>query len=366
MMRRLHQDPDRRCRPLGEWPDIDRHLWLAALVPGDLLEEGGPRAKFTDNTNRGIVEGYGRWLQWLDRHGLLDQTTSPADRITPDRVRAYLGDLERHNATQTVMNRLIQLSVAARVMSSDRDWAWLNRMAGPIRAQHRPARPKRPRLIATRDLFDLGVDLMAAAERKDSACGRATTYRDGLLVALLAVRPLRLANLVGLTLDRTLVLRGKGWWIQIPAAETKTNEPIEHPWPEPLIVCLENYLTCHRTILVQRHGRWTRPAGRALWLSVDGSPMTRRAIYERITRVTLKGLGRAINPHLFRDCAATTLAIEDPRHVRIASPLLGHRTFSTTEKYYNQARGLEASRIMQNYLLSRRRSEKRRQSVKLA
>ena len=73
-----------------------------------------------------------------------------------------------------------------------------------------------------------------------------------------------------------------------------------------------------------------------------------------------------INPHLFRDCAATTIAIEDPPHVRIASQLLGHRTFSTTEKYYNQARGLEASRIMQNHVLSLRRSEKRRQSVKHA
>lgn len=83
--------------------------------------------------------------------------------------------------------------------------------------------------------------------------------------------------------------------------------------------------------------------------------MTKRGIYERITRCTLKGLGKAINPHLFRDCAATTIALEDPHHVRIASRLLGHRTLSTTEKRYNQARSVEASRIMQNYLLSLRR-----------
>src|SRR5215831_16963236 len=30
--------------------------------------------------------------------GVLDQTDTPADRITPDRVRAYLADLERHNS----------------------------------------------------------------------------------------------------------------------------------------------------------------------------------------------------------------------------------------------------------------------------
>ena len=188
MTRRLHQDPDRRCRPLEEWPEVDRRLWQAALVPGDLLEEGGSRA-----------------------------------------------------------------------------------MAAPIRAQHRPARPKPPRLVAPRELFDLGVDLMVAAERRNAACDRGTTYRDGLMISLLAARPLRVANLVGLSLDRTLVRRGNEWWIEIPAAETKTREPIELRWPERLIDFLYIYLVSHRQVLAQRHGRWTRPIGEALWVSRDGS-----------------------------------------------------------------------------------------------
>ena len=58
---------------------------------------------------------------------------------------------------------------------------------------------------------------------------------------------------------------------------------------------------------------------------------------------------------LFRDCSATTIVLEDPSHVRIASRLLGHRTSSTTEKYYNQARSVEACRTMQNFLLGLRR-----------
>jgi len=111
MTRILHQDPDRRCKTLEEWPEADQRLWQATLVPGDLLEEGGSRARYTDNTNRGIVYGYGRFLQWLDRQGQLDLTNPPGDRITPTRVRRYLADLECHNATQTVFNRLIQLSV---------------------------------------------------------------------------------------------------------------------------------------------------------------------------------------------------------------------------------------------------------------
>ena len=82
--------------------------------------------------------------------------------------------------------------------------------------------------------------------------------------------------------------------------------------------------------------------------------MSREAIYRCITVRTRETLGRPINPHLFRDCAATSVAIEDPRHIGIAWRLLGHRTPKTTEQYYNQARSVEASQRLQNVLLSLR------------
>src|SRR5438034_8361833 len=47
-------------------------------------------------------------------------------------------------------------------------------------------------------------------------------------------------------------------------------------------------------------------------------------------------------------------AIDAPAHIGIASCLLGHRTGSTAERYYNQARSIEASRLMQDALLARR------------
>ena len=87
---------------------------------------------------------------------------------------------------------------------------------------------------------------------------------------------------------------------------------------------------------------------------MHGSPMTDNGIYIRIVARTREGLGQPINPHLFRDCVATSIAIDDPAHVGIASRLLGHRTGSTTERHYNQARSVEASRLMQRSLLARR------------
>ena len=60
---------------------------------GDLLEEGGSRAGYANVSNQKIATGYGRWLTWLDRHGLLELTTTPGARITPARVRDYVVDL---------------------------------------------------------------------------------------------------------------------------------------------------------------------------------------------------------------------------------------------------------------------------------
>ena len=147
MTKILHRDPDRRCKKIEEWPAVDRDLWQAALLPGDLLEDGELRAAYAQVSNDKIVKGYGRWLTWLDRRELLDPDDHPARRITPARVRQYIADLEKDNATQTLLARLQELREAAMVMAPDDDWAWINRIASRVRSRHKPARPKRPRLV---------------------------------------------------------------------------------------------------------------------------------------------------------------------------------------------------------------------------
>jgi integrase len=195
---------------------------------------------------------------------------------------------------------------------------------------------------------------MARAENETTTLRRFKAYRDGLMIGLLASRPLRLQNLTGLILDETLIKRGEAWWIQIPASETKTKVSIEMPWPDKLVPNLETYLAEHRAGVAALCGSRAGTTSDALWLSMYGPPMTNNGIYDRVVARTREGLAQPINPHLFRDCAATSVAIDDPAHVGIASRLLGHRTASTTERYYNQARSLEASRRMQGSLLARR------------
>ena len=67
-------------------------------------------------------------------------------------------------------------------------------------------------------------------------------------------------------------------------------------------------------------------------------------MYYAITRTTERMFGKPINPHLFRDCAATFVALEDPEHVRLTAPLLGHIDPRATERHYIQANQIVAGR----------------------
>ncbi len=148
-------------------------------------------------------------------------------------------------------------------MAPDQDWGWIRDLADGVRQRHRPARDKRPRLVGADDLLVLGFALMRrAGDGGRSPRQRALLHRDGLAIALLALRPLRRRNFAGLRLGEHVVQRGEGWWLQVSGAETKNGDPIEMPWPEVLIAPLESYLALHRPVLAARRSRWCRSAGR--------------------------------------------------------------------------------------------------------
>jgi hypothetical protein len=84
---------------------------------------------------------------------------------------------------------------------------------------------------------------MAEAESQSTRLRRFKAYRDGLMIALLASRPLRLRNLT---------------------AETNTKAPIELPWPEMLASYLETYLANHRAGIVALRGCCSGASGAAL------------------------------------------------------------------------------------------------------
>jgi len=334
-----------RCSPVAEWPAPDQAAWATALVAGNPFEPGGLAARWAPATRWMVANGYGLWLTWLTDRGWLDLQQPPEVRITKERVAAYVAGLKPGRSPFTVQARVQQLGDALRAMAPKGDWRWILRGASRLRSRAVSVRNKRSRLRTPAELAELGDRLMAQANGSTTAAAR--DYRDGLIIKLLAHRPIRARNLTAITCGQHLVCRGATWWLQFSAAETKTPQPLEFPLPANLAPQLERYLAHWRTLLLTRAGRQAAAATSALWISSISTPMVYASISHQVRRHTRAAFGAAINPHLFRDCAATSIAIVDPEHVHIIMDILGHSTLATSERHYNQARGLEAGRRYQ-------------------
>lgn len=348
--------PERACLKLERWPAQDQALWLAALAPADpFADAGGSRHRYRRRSNRKVETGYGRWLTFLAGQELLDPPTDPADRITPGAVKAYVQELQAlQNKKNTLLSRLQELGDMAKLMAPDRDWSFISRLASWLRAKPEAPRDKYARLVGSDNLYGLGLRLMAQVPSEPTPRLAALAFRDGLMIALLALIPLRRGNFVALTLGADLMRNGAGWSIVLPGDATKNHTPLEFDWPTQLVDALETYLSVHRPVLAKLVGRWATPVGHRLWVSCHGSPLTEMAAYDSIAKRTRAAFGLPLNPHLFRDAAATTTAIHDPVHVRLSAPLLGHRNFATTERYYQQAQSLEASRAYSSMITAMR------------
>ena len=349
--------------PLHLWPRIDRDVWKAATAAVDpFADQGGERANMRPHSNRRLRSSYGRWLTFLEHSGDLTQSPEPARRIRKDSVEQFVRKLQAlGNMPSTIALRLTDLLLMARLFEPAADWSFIKSLADRMRAQETTCNDKRKRLRGSEELFGLGLKLMDVAEEQSSPATVASSFRDGLIIAFLALVPLRRKNVVQLRVGKELQNQDGTWLVDIPGDMMKTHAPLSFDWPTNLVQPLEIYLQIHRPLLALRSYRWLRRAGDHLWVAQSGSALTQMAFYDIVRKRTKAAFGIAINPHAFRDAAATTLAIHDPEHVRVAAPVLGHRSLSTTEKFYNQARSLDAHRRYTD-ALSRLRQPSRRSS----
>ena len=284
------------------------------------------------------MDSYGYFLFWLRFLGTLCETSAPAERLTPHHLAGYIEHLKNADLSPaTVENRLVGLDRAFFAMAPEVDRTLLRRVINRLHDPHAGIARKRKRIRDSGELFALGFELMRQAEDPDQSflrpILRPILYRDGLIISLLAARPLRRRNFAGLLLGKHLHKIASEWWIIIPAEETKTKRLIEVPFPEALIDPLQRYLDVHRPALLRTTARNILMGAQfsPLWISTrTGCGLSPHTMSLRISEHTQRAYGRHVNMHLFRDCAATSIAIRDAKHVRIAAAILGHR-MSTPE-----------------------------------
>lgn len=327
------------------WPTGDKVMWQRAFTRRSVLDEGGSCADWASETRRVSARDYGYWLQFVLNFDPAMAAEPPVARLTRERVLAYCKSMESVSAL-TRACRIARLHTLVRAANPTVDLGWLAeirrgleklaRRTGPVRSKHN-------RVMATGRLINAGVKLLSDAHRDE--CNpmrkRAKDFRDGLMIALLAARPLRIKNFAGLRLGLHLRATATGYAIDIPGEETKTGRPIESFVPDDLVPWLSIYLSEYRPYLL--HGRLSDH----VWVHSAGGAYTPGSLSQRISKLTARNLGVAISPHLFRDCAATTIATDDPEHVHTIAPILGHSTIRIAENHYNHAHALEANRRLQ-------------------
>jgi len=325
-------------------------LWAKAIAPVGPFKPANVATKWSPRRRKIVEDAYGQWLAWLDLKGWLDPHMSPAERVCVERIEKYVHYMQQRLAPVSVGMMLGALYRMLVALSPEADLIWLRDICQHFKSIAVPVRDKRSALVPSKDLFNLGLSLMESAETLDR-CDyfRALRFRDGLVLALWAAVPLRIRNFSTLTLGKQLIYDKGSYSVVLDANETKTGQCYTASLAQDFLPYFDRYFRHHRQVLLKQRKGGIQPT-MAVWISRFGTPMQEADLRTNVKNRTKEAFGTAMWPHLIRDCAATSIAIEDPEHVRMIAGLLGQSSFATAEKYYNQATTLEAAAMLQKGL----------------
>ena len=200
--------------PLTGWPAADRLGWAEACQPAQRLKRGGAASHLAPVSQDDIANRYGLYLDFLSRNGRLDPAKNAMALITPDNVNAFIGELQARVRSVTVWNSVYKLRRAAQLIAPGADFGWLTEIEKDIALVMIP-RSKADRLVLTERLVEAGLTLIREAEMfGKTALARAVGVRNGLLIALLALHPIRIKNFAALTIADTFINIDGRWWLK--------------------------------------------------------------------------------------------------------------------------------------------------------
>jgi integrase len=328
-----------RSLPVDEWPDADRRAWDDACRPRSRLKPGGGASYLAEVSRNDFASRYGAFLGFLQRTGRLDRDAAAATQVTLSNVEAYIADLEDRVRSITVWNCIYKLRRAAELLAPTVDFSWLAEIEKDLALVMEP-RSKFDRLVFTGRLVEAGLTLLAEAQEfVTTDLARARGVRNGLMIALLALCPIRLKNFAALEIGQTFEDIHGTWWIALPGKMTKSGRPDERPIPAWLNRHIDTYLSQSRPVLLG-----SRPPTNALWISsTTGGRLTIKNLGTLISKITLETIGVDVSPHLFRTAAASTAATYGESTPHLASALLNHTDPRVTEEHYNRASSVSAA-----------------------
>jgi hypothetical protein len=242
-----------RSLPIGEWPSADRQAWEEACRHGSRFTPGGAASHLAAVSRADLAQRYGAFMGFLERSGRLRNDAKPAALVTSSNVEAYIADLTPRVRSVTIYNCIYKLRRAAEILLPGADFAWLAKIEKDIALVMQP-RSKFDRLVFTDQLGEAGLTLLTEAQALVGApLVQARGVRNGLMIALLGVCPIRLKNFAALDLGTTFKEINGQWWIALPRAVTKSGlRPDERPVPKWLNPFIDLYLTQSRPYFNQK------------------------------------------------------------------------------------------------------------------
>jgi hypothetical protein len=246
------------------------------------------------------------------------------------------------------VTRFNMLNEALRVMAPLADRTTLVRVLRRLQKAQRAQPKSAATSVSSSELYEAGIARMdrVVAAKYEKRDVQAIQYGDGLMMAMLAAKPLRISTVARTDVGAHLVkIAGRYRW-SFDALETKNYERARADLPERLTPYIDRWLDSFRPTLLK--GGSSPARGR----------MSVVTLYARFCAATLQELGERINPHKVRKIVATSVAVSMPEQAHIIPQLLDHRSDAIAKRHYILADSLSASA---RYLacLEKRRAEAR-------
>jgi integrase/recombinase XerD len=326
--------------PEDQWPAEDHRLFAAAYAAGDIFDDHrGAGAHLAAGTRRSIRFAWRRWLGFLAEPEPQAIRLPAAERITPERVRAYVEHLSGSMAPGSVAVTVALLFAGARLIAPDWDWRWLTALKTRLAARA-TCKDRFDRLVPAHRTLQLGIGLMEQAGGLPAGGreARELQYRDGLVIALLSLWPIRRRSLAALTLGRHVRLEDDRIELCLYPQDTKSKRAESWPVPELLLPFFRRYLDDVRPRLLGRRNH------DALWVGQHGTALQPDALYGLVRRRTAEAFGTPMALHDFRRAAATFLAMDAPEKVGLTPGILQHTSPEVGNRFYNLSRSVTATR----------------------
>jgi integrase len=206
-----------------------------------------------------------------------------------------------------------------------------------------------------RRVQNLPQRLMDEALQNKTALDRAAVKAQiAVAIQILIVAPLRISNLVALSLDENLV-RPAGpngqIHIVIPDYDVKNGMPLEYPLPEKVSRMTDFYCSRFRHVLKGSNGPWLFPGQ-------NGGHKVQRTMSQQITETLWRACGIRMTPHQFRHAAGAIILKYDPGNYELVRRVLGNKSLQTTINAYVGLETLDAARLFSRIALGETEREK--------